>query len=176
MEIIRDRMTAKIEGEFVVFLIGARLNKWWKLRQFRWVGQAMNDMLEELENAAGTGESDMGFLGVERFGFRRSLLVQYWRSLDQLMAYARQQDAVHFPAWARFNREIGSNGDIGIWHETYVVKPGEYECVYNNMPAYGLARVTEMVPARGNRLSARGRLGTSDGGDAPISITGEIES
>jgi hypothetical protein len=169
MEIIKARMTARIEGEFVIFLIGARLNKWWKLWQFKWVGEAMGAMVDELEAVP-----DMGFLGVENFGFRRTIMVQYWRSLEQLMAYARQKDAVHFPAWARFNREIGSNGDVGIWHETYVVKPGEFECVYNNMPAYGLARATEMVPAEGNRLSAKGRLGRTDGSDAPISVEGAL--
>jgi len=169
MEIIKARMTARIEGEFVVFLIGARLNKWWKLRQFKWVGEAMGAMVDELEAAP-----DMGFLGVESFGFRRTIMVQYWRSLEQLMTYACQEDAVHFPAWARFNREIGSNGDVGIWHETYVVKPGEFECVYNNMPAYGLGRVTEMVPAEGNRLSAKGRLGRTDGSDAPILVEGAL--
>ncbi len=169
MDVIQARMSAQIEGEFVVFLIGARLNRWWKLRQSKWVGDAMSAMIAELEAAP-----EMGFLGVESFGFRRTILVQYWRSLEQLMAYARERDGVHFPAWARFNREIGSNGDVGIWHETYVVKPGEYECVYNNMPAYGLARVTKMVPAEGNRLSAKGRLGHTDGSDAPISLAGEI--
>ena len=169
MEIIQARRTAQIDGEFVIFLIGARLNAGWKLWRYRWVASAMSAMIAELE-----AHPELGFLGVESFCIRRTLMVQYWRSLDQLMAYARNRDAVHFPAWARFNREIGSNGDVGIWHETYVIKPGEYECVYNNMPAYGLARFTKSVPAEGNRLSARGRLGRSDGGDAPISAAGEL--
>lgn len=169
MDVIRARMTAEIEGEFVIFLIGARVNAWWKIWRFKWVGDAMGAMIAELE-----ARPELGFLGVESFGFRRTIMVQYWRSLDDLMDYARNRDAVHFPAWARFNREIGSNGDVGIWHETYVVKPGEYECVYNNMPPYGLARFTKGVPAEGNRLSARGRLGRTDGSDVPIATSGEL--
>lgn len=45
---IKRRMTAKFEGEFVVFLIGARLNKWWKLVRFKWMGDAMGAMIADL--------------------------------------------------------------------------------------------------------------------------------
>ena len=94
-------------------------------------------------------------------------MVQYWRSLDQLIAYARARDSEHFPAWVEFNKRVGSNGDFGIWHETYCVRAGEYECIYNNMPPYGLARVTETRDATGQTHTARGRLGRSDGKDDP---------
>jgi Monooxygenase af470-like len=47
-------------------------------------------------------------------------------------------DAAHWPAWVAFNKRVGSDGDVGIWHETYLVASGRYECVYNNMPPTGL--------------------------------------
>jgi hypothetical protein len=47
---------------------------------------------------------------------------------------------------------------IGIWHETYRVHPGDWECVYNNMPPFGLAKATRAVPATGRRESAPGRM------------------
>ena len=167
MNVIARRMTAQIEGEFVIFLIGARINKWWKLNQFKWVGDAMSAMIAELEQ-----RPESGFLGKESWFGRTTMMVQYWRSMDQLMAYARNRDAAHFPAWVRFNKEIGSNGDIGIWHETYLVKPGQYECIYNNMPAFGLARVAGALPAEANRLTARGRLGHTRGDDAAVGVDG----
>lgn len=37
-------MTADMEGEFVVFLIGMRINKWWKLRSWLPVFFAMPRM------------------------------------------------------------------------------------------------------------------------------------
>lgn len=160
MAIIQRRVTAKIEGDFVVFLIGARINKPWKLAELIWFLPLMQRMLKELE-----ARPDSGFMGYETMGI--GTLVQYWRSLDQLMAYARARDSVHFPAWVEFNKRIGSNGDIGIWHETYCVRAGEYECVYNNMPAYGLARVASLVDATGTHQTARGRLGQTDGSDDP---------
>ena len=60
-----------------------------------------------------------------------------------------------------FNRLINSNGDVGIWHETYTISPGNFEAVYNNMPEFGLAKATRIVPATGRRKSARGRMQTA---------------
>ena len=160
MSVIRRRMTAKIEGDFVVFLIGARINSPWKLRTVAWFMPLMPRMIKELQ-----ARPQSGFLGVEGLGL--TSMVQYWRSLDQLVAYARERDSTHFPAWVEFNKRIGSNGDIGIWHETYCVRAGDYECVYNNMPAFGLARVTQLAEADGKLHTARGRLGQSDGADDP---------
>ena len=54
--------------------------------------------------------------------------------------------------------KIKSNGDVGIWHETFKVRAGEYECIYNNMPAYGLGKIGELVPASGKKESAGQRI------------------
>jgi len=107
-------------------------------------------------------------LHVESWFGRTTLMVQYWRSFDQLHAYARQKDAEHLPAWADFNRRIASNGDVGIWHETYLIRAGEFEGIYNNMPEFGLAGAGGWQPAEGRKRTAQGRLGRSDGGDSPL--------
>lgn len=49
--------------------------------------------------------------------------------------------------------------DVGIWHETYLVRAGEYEAIYSGMPPHGLGRVSDLVPATGSREAARQRLG-----------------
>jgi hypothetical protein len=100
---------------------------------------------------------ESGFLGhIMSFG----VIVQYWRSFEQLEAYARDPDRRHWPAWVDFNRRVGnSRGDVGIWHETYRVRAGEYECVYSGMPPFGLAQASATVDAVGDLESARGRLG-----------------
>lgn len=100
-------------------------------------------------------------------------MVQYWRSAAHLTAYARDRDRVHYPYWVKFNKKIGSNGDIGIWHETYLVTAGKYEAIYNNMPPFGLAKACQTLNATGAHATARGRLGETDGTDAPISPDGE---
>ena len=73
-------------------------------------------------------------------------------------AYARSPEHAHLPVWQWFNTQLGSNGDIGIWHETYLVQPGSYETVYNNMPPYGLGAAGTLVDAIGARQSAHQRI------------------
>jgi hypothetical protein len=89
---------------------------------------------------------------------RTSIMVQYWNSFEALEDYAKARSSEHLPAWAAFNKAIGSNGDVGIWHETYVTQPGAFECVYNNMPEFGLARAFQSVPATGAYASAATRM------------------
>ena len=139
----------------MVFLIGIRINAFWKLHDWLPVFLAMPRMLKELSQ-----REDSGLLGFRvRWGGRNFEVIQYWRSFDRLHAYARERDAEHLPAWADFNRKIGDSGSVGIWHETYLVGDGQYECVYRNMPAYGLAAASKAVPATGRRATAAGRLG-----------------
>ncbi len=158
-EVINKRVTAEIEGDFVVFLIGMRINTFWKPWKWLPVFLAMPRMLRELEDSP-----ESGFLGARQYmgSPRRPMLVQYWRSFDQLEAYARNRDAAHCPAWVAFNKRIGSNGDVGIWHETYLIAAGSYECVYNHMPPVGLGEVTSLVPAAGRKATAASRAGVRD--------------
>ena len=154
-KIISKRMAAEIDGEFVVFLIGIRINKPWKIHKWLPVFLAMPKMIKELE-----AHPDSGFLGHNGLG---KIIVQYWRSFDHLEAYARSKDKLHWPAWVKFNKQMGaSRGDVGIWHETYLVKPGNYEAVYSGMPPFGLGRVGRLVAASGNRDSAQDRMKTSE--------------
>src|SRR5215217_1871266 len=96
-EVIDKRVTAEIDGAFVVFLIGMRINKIWKA--WKWLPIfAMPRMLRELEQ-----RPEAGFLGAsEYFGSpRRPMLVRFWRSFEHLETYARSRDAAHWPAWGR---------------------------------------------------------------------------
>ncbi|MBW3591737.1 MAG: DUF4188 domain-containing protein, partial [Actinobacteria bacterium] len=68
----------------------------------------------------------------------------------------------HRPAWGRFNRKVGTSGDVGIWHETYQVHAGEYECAYVNMPQVGLAAAGEHQPIVKKTDSAAQRIGVPD--------------
>ena len=83
-KVVPKRVTAEIEGDFVVFLIGLRINKPWKVHKWLPVFRAMPRMISELEK-----RPESGFLGhIMSFG----VIVQYWRSFDQLEAYARNAD------------------------------------------------------------------------------------
>lgn len=156
MEVIKDRMCAQIDGEVVVFLIGMRFNKLWKIHKWFPVMLAMPRMLKELHQ-----HPELGFLGEHAWFGRTVIVLQYWRSAEDLMTYAKNRDRAHLPAWAAFNRAIGKNGDVGIWHETYRIREGDYETIYANMPAFGLGKATKSVPAMGRKESAAGRLARS---------------
>lgn len=151
---IKERMTAKMEGDFVVFLIGMRINRFWKFNHWLPAAAAMPKMLRELSQ-----HPESGFLGYQLLGGIPPVALQYWRSFAHLEAYAKDRDAHHYPAWKAFNEKIKSGSKVGIWHETFLVRDGEYECVYRNMPAFGLGKAGIAVPATGHRESAAGRMG-----------------
>lgn len=163
--LLNSQFIARIEGDFVVFLIGMRINKPWKIGSWWPVFTGMPRMLKELKEKGPAS----GFLG--HTPLRPLMMAQYWRSFEQLEAYARSQDQAHWPAWVAFNRRIrkADRSDVGIWHETYKVRAGEYEAIYSGMPPFGLSAAAELVPlgkAQVGKSAARDRLAGNlgDGG------------
>lgn len=151
-----ERVTANLEGEFVVFLIGLRINEPLKVHKWLPVVRAMPKMLMELGR-----QPELGFIHAETWFARTTIMVQYWHPMEQLLAYARNKNAEHLPAWRAFNKSVGTDGSVGIWHETYAASPGTYENVYVNMPPFGLGKTGNLQPAAGGRQSAAGRLNGS---------------
>jgi hypothetical protein len=149
----RERLAATLDGDFVVFLIGMRINKPLLIHKWGPVAAAMPRMLEELYR-----KPELGFLHGELWFSRTTLVLQYWRSMEQLLAYAKDRQARHLPAWHAFNKSVGTNGAVGIWHETYAVSPGRYENIYTNMPPFGLGKAGTLHPASGGLHTAAGRL------------------
>jgi fumigallin biosynthesis monooxygenase-like protein len=130
----------------------ASANKLWKIHKWLPASRAMRRMLEELAK-----RPEAGLLGYRYFG--NLTFVQYWRSFEHLEAYARAPELSHWPAWTAFNRRMRqSRGDVGIWHETYLVAAGRYEAIYSGMPPVGLGQAGRLVEAAGRRESAKGRL------------------
>ncbi len=160
-------MTANVEGDFVVFLIGMRINSFWQVQEWLPVFLAMPKMLREL-----SAQKNLGLLGFRtRWGGRNIEVIQYWRSFAELLAYARSPDNQHLPAWSNFNQKIADNGSVGIWHETYLIKEKQYEAIYRNVPPYGLAAATSAIPATGSLETATDRLSRSK--DKPVDDTGD---
>ncbi len=149
----RGRFTASLESNFVVFLIGMRINRPLMVHKWLPVATSMPRMLKEL-----CARPDLGFLHAEAWFGRTIIFLQYWRSMEQLLAYATNREAEHLPAWKAFNRSVGADGTVGIWHETYAVSPGSYETVYVNMPPFGLGKAGVLHAAEGLRQSAGQRL------------------
>jgi len=56
----KNRLTGRLDGDFVVFLIGMRVNARWKPHRWLPVAMAMQRMIREL-----TRTPELGFLGAE---------------------------------------------------------------------------------------------------------------
>ncbi len=153
-DIRQGRWTAQIEGDFVVFIIGARLQATHPLRSLRDLGEfkrGMRSMLGYLSE-----HPEKGLLGFQTAGVS-TLVVQYWRSFEHLEAFAKDEDDPHLATWRNYWRRVGRSSRTGIWHETYLVRSGEYEAIYGNMPPFGLGRASELVRVESGS-SARQRL------------------
>lgn len=157
------RYTAEVDGEIVVFLIGMRVNKPWKLTKWLTMGRSMPEMLRAL-----AGEPDKGLLGFRMAWIGGPAVVQYWSSFEALDAFAKNPQDPHLPMWRWYNRAIKASGDVGIWHETYVVPAGKAESIYGNMPRVGLAAATSHVPVRRKGNSAAYRIGSAATDEAAV--------
>jgi hypothetical protein len=149
-------MSAILEGDFCLFLIGMRINHPLKVHKWLPVAMAMPRMISELQ-----AHPQLGLLGGDFWFGRTTISLQYWRSQEHLFAYASNRNLKHLPAWSAFTRTVGDSGDVGIWHETYSIKGGSFETIYHNMPPFGLGRVGTLIPATGHYQSARERMNRS---------------
>lgn len=149
-------------GEVTVFLIGMRANRWWRMGRVARVAAAMPKMLAHL---ARTPEA--GMLGFHSWFGRTTILLSYWESPEHLNRFAADRDAPHLEPWRRFMKELAGSGDVGVWHETYRVHPGDFETVYSDMPRFGLAGATHHLRVGRGTGTARERIGRGAASTAP---------
>ena len=163
-QVLAGRYTAEVGDDgVVVFLIGMRINRLRAIRKWRPVAAAMPAMIRQLMQ-----RPELGLLEARTFVSGRTILVvQYWRSVEQLQAFARSPEQLHLPAWRRFNAAARGNDAVGIYHETYVVQPGQVETIYVDMPRALLGKAVAHVPVRAGRHSAAARLSGDDTIDDP---------
>lgn len=152
MNVKAGRYTANLPDEFVVFFIGMRINEIRRVNEWVPVMRAAVAMVAELRALPDTPLLESRTV-LTVSDWRVPWFLQYWRSLDELEAWANDRDRLHRPAQREFFRRTAYNGHVGVWHETYLVKAGHYEAIYANMPRMGLAAAGEYRP-----LSASSRL------------------
>src|SRR4051812_45265712 len=106
-ELFRGRYTATRREDFVVFLIGMRVNQPWAFWKWLPTAAAMPKMLQALK-----AQPERGFLGGESF-FRpfplTTIMVSYWRSFEDLERFAKDPKSAHLPAWAAFMKRVGGD-------------------------------------------------------------------
>jgi hypothetical protein len=157
MAMQRGRTSADVDGDFVVLLIGMRFTRPWLVQKWGPIARAFREMTKVLDS-----DPSLGCLRHYEWFGRTTMGVQYWRDFESLRRFARDESLPHVEPWRRFNRLVRDSGDVGVWHETYLVRAGEYEAVYTNMPVFGLAAAFAPVPVAARGQSAAGRLGRPD--------------
>lgn len=145
------RLTTDNSEDLVVFILGARINKFWLLPIAMPILNRVQHMLKELQK-----DPESGLLAVQPLGFGATVL--YWKSLDHVLAYADADDREHKPTARRYFQRIFKNRAVGVWHELFVVPAGHYEGLYTNMPTFGLGQCRPLVPPKGEYATARRRL------------------
>jgi len=151
----KGRFTATLDGECVLFLIGMRVNRPWKIWRWWQAVVAMPRILRAL-----TRHPELGLLHTQGgLVSGQPLQICYFRSLEHLYRFASDPDQPHLAPWRRFNQTVRDSGDVGIWHETYLVRPGAAESVYVNMPPWLLGAAVGTEPAGRRGQSARKRAG-----------------
>src|SRR5258708_14899124 len=92
-QVLAERVTASIDRDIVVFLIGMRINRLWKIHKWLPVALAMPRMVRELY-----ADPSSGFLGAHAWFGITTVMLQYWRSFDHLergSAHRRRRPLPH---------------------------------------------------------------------------------
>ncbi len=156
-QVVPGRCTAQTDDPFVVFLIGMRVNRIFAFRKWIPTALAMGPMLRTLYQ-----HPEKGFVGAQSFFYWRGVaLVQYWRSLEDLERFARDQGDSHFPAMRRFNQAVGyKDGAVGplrsgLWQYA-CLRPGRRDWPRpRGWPARARAPTGRRKPVRGASATDR---------------------
>jgi len=148
-----QRTTHAPTDDLVLFQIGMRVNKPWRIDAWLPTFLAMPAMLTELSR-----DAEHGILGYRLLRGERGVTVVAWfRTVEDVYRYANATDRAHRPAWLRFlRRSRKAPGAVGIWHETYEI--ARAESFYGDMPPTGLGKAVGVEPVRASARTARERI------------------
>lgn len=158
MAIRRGKFIVELDEPVVLFIVSGQVNNWLKI--YRWFYIPINflRMVYWLHRHPESGcLNGHVYLRIFPFGM---LLLSYWRSWDDLEAFARGKDGTHLASWQRYFRD--ADDSMAIWHETYLVEPGKFEAVYGNIGPYALGKVGRIETPKGRKHNGRGRLNPED--------------
>ncbi len=161
------------EQGVVVFLVGARFSHpLGVLAPGGYeIGQKFHACIDELAERA----KDFGCLGSSMWRGAESarnntiMSVIYFRDMECLHKFAH--DKIHREAWQWFSDFAHKNGykHIGVYHEAFYSRPGEFETTYNNMPPILLASTN--VPVHNTATSEDGWVRPMVNSDVPAMRT-----
>lgn len=118
----------------VVFHLGVRFNHPLGLLApgVREIGEHFNNMTAALtEERDKFGMLHLGtWRGTERDSHNAVMMIAYFRSVSDLNRFAHED--VHMKGWNWFRQFVKTTGyrHLGIFHETFITRAGDYETIY----------------------------------------------
>jgi len=155
--VVPGRQAPVGKPDMAIFLIGMRINHFYRIDL--WVKSilAMSAMMKELNEAP----EKFGYYGGVTYGLLAllfgypSIQVQYWESTEKVIEYATNK--THSNSIALYIKAMRDAGPaVGVWHELYQVKSAEG--IHRNMPPFGMVDALSSVPATGKMDSSKTRL------------------
>jgi hypothetical protein len=152
--ILQGRVTARSDKPVIVFAIGMRVNRLYAIH--KWFRPTVNTfrMWWYMQH-----QRPKGYLSGYLFLYSRGAgMMQYWESFEALEAFSHDKSQPHLAAWRHLAMQSKHDQTFGYWHETYQIAPETSECIYGNMPQFGLAEAIGHLPIGKKAETARGRL------------------
>lgn len=104
---------------------------------------------------------EAGLLSSESFTIGRGHygVLQYWRGFDELEAWARRPP--HSEWWRVAVERMRTKGDLGVYHELFLVRRGDLEAISMDCRPAGVSSFGVRGEPVGAMTTSRGRLGRS---------------
>jgi hypothetical protein len=149
------RVVAELPGsveELCLVRLGLVARKLSAIRFVRWYGRNIDRSAREAI-VAGTG-----LLRSERFAFGWGHLgfLQYWSGFEALDDWSHR--APHAEWWRAAAERMRTKGDVGVYHESFLVPRANVESIYLDCPPVGLASFGLTADPVGPKTTARDRL------------------
>lgn len=107
---------------------------------------------EAIRNQTGLLHSERWISGRSQFG-----VLQYWASFDALETWSHSPP--HSEWWRAALERMRTRGDLGIFHETYLVPRDQIESIYLGCQPVGLSTFGVPHEPMGTMTTSRTRLG-----------------
>jgi Domain of unknown function (DUF4188) len=108
--------------------------------------------IEAKASNAGLLDSERFLIKWNHFGF-----LQYWRSFQALEEWSHKPP--HSTWWREALERMRQRGDLGVYHETFLVASTGVESIYLDCPSIGISSFGVTGEAVGSSTTSRDRLG-----------------
>jgi hypothetical protein len=131
-----------------------RSTAWLFARRLR--SEIVAEARRAVADGAGLLNSESFSISINHFG-----VLQYWRSFDDLEAWSHRPP--HAQWWRKAVERMRLKRDLGVYHESFLVRAQDIESIYMDCRQTGLGTFGLLGEPVGEMTTSRGRLRRSKG-------------